>query len=49
MDWMCKFFDKKIGSRARGTSKVGVNVNDVLAQDLHKQVITKTQKKDVPG
>ena len=41
----CKFFDKKIGSRATARSKVGVSVNEQLTEKLHKPVIKKIQKK----
>ena len=34
-----KFFDKKAGSGAIATSKAGINVNEQLAQELHKPVI----------
>ena len=40
-----KFFDKKIGSGARATGKREANVNEVLAQELHKPVITKFERK----
>ena len=38
-----KFFDKKAGSGAIATSKVGIRVNEQLAEELHKPV-TKTSK-----
>ena len=41
---VCKLFDKKKGW-ARVTSKTGVNINEVLHQELHKPVINKIQKK----
>ena len=36
-----KFFDKKIGSVARVARQKEANVNEVLAQEFHKPVITK--------
>ena len=39
MNRVHKFFDKKTGTGARVISKVGVNVNEVLTQELHKPVI----------
>ena len=40
---MYKLFDKKLGSRA--ISKVRSNVNEVLAQELHKPVIKKFKRR----
>ena len=40
-----QFFDKKTGSKSIVTSKVGVNKNEVLAEELHKRVIKKFKKK----
>ena len=40
-----KFFDKKIGSGARATSKTGGIVIEVQAQELHKPLITKFRRK----
>ena len=40
-----KFFDKKIGSGARETSKTGGIVIEVQAQELHKPLITKFRRK----
>ena len=37
--WSIGFFDKKTGSGAIVTSKVGVSVNEQLAEELHKPVI----------
>ena len=42
-----KFFYKKTGSGAIGTSKVGVTVNEKLAQKLHKPVIEKFRRAKV--
>ena len=38
-------FDKETGSGARLTRKVGVHVNELLAQELHKPVIKNVYKK----
>ena len=38
-----KFFDKKIGSRARATS----NVNEILVQELNKPVNKKLKRREV--
>ena len=35
------FFHKKLRSGAREVSKTGVNMNEVLAQELRKRVIEK--------
>ena len=40
-----KFFDKKIGSGARATSKTGGIVIEVQAHELHKPLITKFRRK----
>ena len=40
-----KFFDKKTGSGAIATSRAGVSVNEQLAEELHKPVTKKIQKK----
>ena len=42
-----KVFDKKIGYRARATSKMGANANEMLAQELHKPVIKNLKTKKV--
>ena len=42
---VCKFFDKKTESGAITTSTAGVSVNEQLAEELHKPVIEKIQKK----
>ena len=42
-----KFFDKETGSGSIATNKAGANVNKVLAQELHKPLIKKNQKKTV--
>ena len=39
-----KFFDKKIGSGVISKSKLGSNVNEVLAQELQKRLIKKLNK-----
>ena len=45
--WCTKFFDKKIRSGARATCKREANVNEVLAQELQKSVITKLKRRKV--
>ena len=40
-----KFFDEKTGVGAIVTSKVGMRINEQLAEELHKPVIKKIQKK----
>ena len=40
-----KFFNKKTGSRAIATSKVGVSVNEQLAEEMHKPVIKKFKRR----
>ena len=42
-----KFFDKKIRSGARAIRKREVNVNEMLAQELQKPVITKFKRRKV--
>ena len=42
-----KFFYKKTGSEAIGTGKVGVSVNEELAEKLHKPVIEKFRRANV--
>ena len=42
-----KLFDKKTGSRAIATSKVGVSVNEQLAEELHKPVTKKFKRRNV--
>ena len=42
-----KFFYKKTGSEAIGTSKVGVSVNEELAEKLHKPVTEKFRRANV--
>ena len=42
-----KFSNIKIGSRVRVTNKIGVNVNEVLAQELRNLVIKKFKRKKV--
>ena len=42
-----KFFDKKTGSGAIATSKVGVNVNEQLAEESHKPVTKKFKRRNV--
>ena len=39
------FFDKKTGSAAIATSTTGENVNEVLAEELHKAVIKKLKRR----
>ena len=39
-----KFFDNETGSGVTATSKAGANLNEVLAQNLHKPVIKKFKK-----
>ena len=43
--WFKFFFDKKTGLRLIETSKAGVSVNEELAQELHKPLITKFKRK----
>ena len=38
---ICKFFDEKTRSGAIATSKAGGNVNEQLAEELHKPVFKK--------
>ena len=40
-----KFFHEKTGVGAIVTSKAGMSVNEQLAEELHKPVIKKIQKK----
>ena len=40
-----KIFDEKTKSGAKAKSKAGANVNEVLAQELHKPVIKKFKKR----
>ena len=42
-----KTSDKRTGSAARATSKSRANVNELLAQELHKLVIKKFKRKKV--
>ena len=42
-----KFFDKKTGSGAITTSKLGISVNEQLAEELHKLVIKKFKRRKV--
>ena len=42
-----KFFDKKTGSVVRATSKVGISVNENLAEELHKPVTKKFSRRKV--
>ena len=42
-----KTSDKRTGSGARATSKSRANVNELLAQELHKLVIKKFKRKKV--
>ena len=42
-----KFLIKKTGSGAIATSKVGISVNEQLAQELHKPVIKKLKRSKV--
>ena len=42
-----KFFDKKIGSGARATSKTRTNVNEILVQELNKPVNKKVKRREV--
>ena len=39
------FFDKKTGSAAIATSTTAENVNEVLAEELHKAVIKKLKRR----
>ena len=41
-----KIFDKKTGPGAIATSKAGVSVNEQLAEELHKPITKKIQKKN---
>ena len=43
-----KFFDKKTGSGAVATSKVGMSVNEQLAEELHEPVIKFKRRKVYP-
>ena len=40
-----KFFDKKTGSGELATTKLELSVNKQLAEELHKPVIKKIQRK----
>ena len=42
-----KFFEKKIRSGGRATSKTGANVNEVLTQELHKPLIKEFKRRKV--
>ena len=42
-----KFFDKKIGSGVRATSKTRTNVNEILVQELNKPVNKKLKRREV--
>ena len=42
-----KFFDKKIGSGTRATSKTRTNVNEILVQELNKPVNKKLKRREV--
>ena len=42
-----KFLDKKTESGAIATSKVGISVNDQLAEELHKPVTKKFKRRKV--
>ena len=42
-----KFYDKKLRSGAISISKEGSNVNEVLAQELQKQLIKKFKKRKI--
>ena len=42
-----KFFDKKTGWRVTATRKVGVSVNKQQAEELHKPVIKKVERRKV--
>ena len=42
-----KFFDNKTRSRVIVTSKVGVSVNEQIAEELHKPVIKKFKRRKV--
>ena len=42
-----KFFDKKTRSGVIATSKVGVSVNEQIAEELHKPVIKKFKRRKV--
>ena len=44
---VCKFFNKKTGSGAIVTSKVGMSLIEELAEELHKPVIKKFKKRKV--
>ena len=42
-----RFFDKKTGSGTRVTSKVGIRVNEQLAEELHKPITKKFKRRKV--
>ena len=42
-----KVFNKKTGLGARATSKVGISVNEQLAEELHKPVTKKFKRRNV--
>ena len=44
-----KFFDKKTGSGTIATNKARINVNEQLAEELHKPVTNKFKKRKVYG
>ena len=44
-----KFFEKKIRSGGRATSKTGANVNEVLTQELHKPLIKEFKREKCIG
>ena len=44
---VCKFFDKKTGSGAIERSKMGMSINEELAEESHKPVIKKCKRRKV--
>ena len=42
-----RFFDKKIGSAPRATSKAAISVNEELAEELHKPATNRFKRRKV--